>query len=207
MDKKQQTPGVVSLERADIKRAADVFKRSFTNDPMINYIYPVNEMSDKLSSSFFGGTVRYYFEYGLTIKTCDMDGLSIWIPPGKLKLNAWGIIKSRLFVIPIRLGRAGFKRQNILMDLTKKLHIKYAGCPHYYLMVLAVDPAHQSKGLGSALMRPVLQKADEEGMPCYLEASNERAVPLYQRHGFKVMEEAQIPDGPVFWPMRREPLK
>jgi ribosomal protein S18 acetylase RimI-like enzyme len=204
MNENHKTSEVVSLSRTDIKKATCVFKRSFTNDPIMNYIYPVDKMSDKLSTTYFGFTVRYYWEYGAILKPKNLEGISIWVPPRKLKIKISGVLKSRLYMIPVRLGREAFGRLNVIMEQSKKYHIKYAPGPHYYLMVLAVDPDHQSKGFGSALMRPVLQKADEEGLPCYLEASNERVIPLYQRHGFKVMEEIKIPDGPSLWAMRRE---
>jgi ribosomal protein S18 acetylase RimI-like enzyme len=40
-------------------------------------------------------------------------------------------------------------------------------------------------------------------MPCYLESSNPRNVPLYERHGFEVTAEHWLPDGPVMTYMWR----
>jgi hypothetical protein len=52
----------------------------------------------------------------------------------------------------------------------------------------------------------VLDKVDEAGEAAYLESSNIRNVPLYQRHGFEVVEEIQLlGDGPQMWRMWREP--
>jgi GNAT superfamily N-acetyltransferase len=64
----------------------------------------------------------------------------------------------------------------------------------------------QGKGVGGALMRPVLDHCDAEGIPCYLESSKERNIPFYRRHGFEVVEEVPLPgDGPSLWTMWREP--
>ena len=64
----------------------------------------------------------------------------------------------------------------------------------------------QGKGVGTALLRPVLEHCDAEGIPCYLESSKERNVPFYRRHGFEVVEEVSLPDdGPMLWTMWREP--
>ena len=42
------------------------------------------------------------------------------------------------------------------------------------------------------------------GHPCYLETHTERNVRFYQRHGFAVVSETNIPeDGPHFWLMAR----
>jgi ribosomal protein S18 acetylase RimI-like enzyme len=76
--------------------------------------------------------------------------------------------------------------------------------PHWYLFFLATRPGLQSRGLGSALMRPVLERCDADGVPAYLEATTERGVDLYRRHGFEVTGEIRLPDGPSLWPMWRE---
>jgi hypothetical protein len=55
-------------------------------------------------------------------------------------------------------------------------------------------------------MQEVLTKADADGMPAYLESSNARNVPLYERHGFKVVGDFQaLNDGPTIWRMWRDP--
>ena len=77
--------------------------------------------------------------------------------------------------------------------------------PHAYLFLLGTRPQWQSRGLGSALLREVLQRCDRDATPAYLEASSEGSKQLYLRHGFEVTGEIPLPDGPSFWPMWREP--
>ena len=52
---------------------------------------------------------------------------------------------------------------------------------------LAVDPAHQSRGIGRALLRAMLDHA--AGAPVFLEVrtDNEPAIQLYRSEGFVVM--------------------
>ena len=55
--------------------------------------------------------------------------------------------------------------------------------------------------MGSALLEHRLSMI--EG-PAYLESSNVRNVPLYQRFGFEVIQEISLPeDGPALWTMLR----
>jgi RimJ/RimL family protein N-acetyltransferase len=63
----------------------------------------------------------------------------------------------------------------------------------------------QGQGVGTALLRPTLDRCDEEGVPAYIEASSERSAAMYERLGFVHLGELQIPGGPRIWPMRRPP--
>jgi GNAT superfamily N-acetyltransferase len=75
--------------------------------------------------------------------------------------------------------------------------------PHWYLAILGVRPERTGRGLGGALLEPGLARADAEGMPSYLENSNPRNVPFYERHGFDVVAEHWLPNGPVLTYMWR----
>ena len=77
--------------------------------------------------------------------------------------------------------------------------------PHHYLFLLGTRPGWQSRGIGSALLRPVLEMCDRDAIPAYLEATSEGNKRLYLRHGFEVTGEIQLPGGPSMWPMWRTP--
>jgi GNAT superfamily N-acetyltransferase len=66
-----------------------------------------------------------------------------------------------------------------------------------------VDPVHQGRGHGAALLRYALERCDREGLPAYLESSNSRNVPLYERHGFEPMGSIQAGSSPTVIPMLR----
>jgi RimJ/RimL family protein N-acetyltransferase len=77
---------------------------------------------------------------------------------------------------------------------------------HYYIRWVGVRPGLQGHGLGSALMRPTLDRCDGDGLPAYLEASSERSAALYERLGFVRLGVLELPHaGPPVWPMRRPP--
>jgi GNAT superfamily N-acetyltransferase len=77
--------------------------------------------------------------------------------------------------------------------------------PHQHLALLAVDPARQSGGLGTALLRHHHAKLDDGGTAAYLEASSPDSRDLYLRHGYELRETFALPDGTKFWPMWRPP--
>ncbi len=76
--------------------------------------------------------------------------------------------------------------------------------PHWYLATLGTDPASQGRGLGTAVLAPVLEGCDRDGVGAYLESSKERNLDYYARFGFRVTEELRLPRGPRVWLMWRE---
>ena len=76
--------------------------------------------------------------------------------------------------------------------------------PHYYLEYLGVEPELQGKRVGSALMKCLVSKVDEEHVGCYLENANPRNNPFYQRFGFQIMNEKKIIGVPT-WFLWRPP--
>jgi len=78
--------------------------------------------------------------------------------------------------------------------------------PHWLLDQLAVEPAAQGRGIGGAMLRFAIERAERQGLPLCLETGVPGNVPLYERFGFRVMRAADAPDGgPRIWFMRRDP--
>lgn len=76
-------------------------------------------------------------------------------------------------------------------------------CPYWYLGVLATHPAHQGRGLASAVLRPALSAADDEGWDCWLETSTPANKEFYAGRGFTESIAFDIPGGPPTWWLRR----
>jgi ribosomal protein S18 acetylase RimI-like enzyme len=93
-----------------------------------------------------------------------------------------------------------------VMEFLEPFHERDAPVDHWYLAVIGVDSSHQGQGLGCAMMEPVLQKADEAGIACYLETAQPKNVAFYQRRGFDVLIDTVDPtSGLRLWTFRREP--
>jgi ribosomal protein S18 acetylase RimI-like enzyme len=148
---------------------------------------------------------RIWLEHEQTYTTAATAGVAVWEPPGAWKLGAG----EQLRLLPAML--AIFRRHSprVLRSLTvlEALHPKEPEhAAHYYLAFLGVEPRWQGRGLGSALLAPVLARCDGERVPAYLESSTPRNRALYERHGFEVMDEFKLGRrAPPQWRMWREP--
>ena len=107
------------------------------------------------------------------------------------------------------MGRRRRQRRGDLVGTRKVAFVDRrhpADLPHWYLHYLGASPESQGRGLGSALLAPVLERCDREGLPAFLETSTPRARALYSRHGFEVSGRFDLPGGgPPIWQMWREP--
>lgn len=94
-------------------------------------------------------------------------------------------------------------RLEVLGDAMREAHPH--DTPHWYLNVVSTLPSHQGRGLGAAVLQPVLQQADEAGTACYLESTNPRNRTLYRRQGFVDLAEIPLDGGPSMLAMWRDP--
>ncbi len=142
-----------------------------------------------------------YLPFGGCYTADGYEGSAIWAPAGKPLLTGLTAITTMLPVLPFVVAHLSTTLR--LLNLVESMHPHE---PHWYLATLGTEPAHQGRGVGSGLMRPVLEQCDREGLPAYLESSKERNVPFYRRHGFEVARELDLPGGgPKMWTMWRTP--
>jgi GNAT superfamily N-acetyltransferase len=78
--------------------------------------------------------------------------------------------------------------------------------PLWHLDSVGVEPSMQGRGIGSALIEFAVARAGADEGAVFLETGTPRNVPLYERFGFRVVEDADAPGGgPHVWFMRRAP--
>jgi ribosomal protein S18 acetylase RimI-like enzyme len=204
-----QTSGVARtvrpLVRADLSSAVAALTRAFDDDPVMKWIFPDDRMRQRRLPPFFASALRSTGLHSegteVVIAAGQVQGCAIWMAPGTWRPP----LRRQLAALPsvvLRL-RSRLAVASVTYGALQRVHPER---PHWYLSGIGTDPPAQGTGVGSALMQSRLVRCDAAGEPAYLESSNERNVPFYQRHGFRVTGELTIPGGgPTFWLMWREP--
>lgn len=83
------------------------------------------------------------------------------------------------------------------------MHKHHPEEPHFYVWMLGVSPDHQRTGVGRALLNAALVRAEEFGLPAYLETANPENLPYYASFGFREIGETKLPrDAPIWFMMR-----
>jgi predicted N-acetyltransferase YhbS len=170
-----------------------VLASAFAADPVVRWLLP---RAGRDVQMFRALTAHLHAAPGCADIALDNGapvGAALWDPPGHSLSFRQGLVGlSRLF---LAMG-PGFRRGVVLERAFTRA--RPAGQFWYLAQIGASTPG---RGVGSALLERRL--ASMAG-PAFLESSNLRNVPLYQRFGFDVIEEISLPeDGPTLWTMLR----
>ena len=96
------------------------------------------------------------------------------------------------------------RKMNQTNKIIKQIHIKQISEPHWYLALIAVKPEFQGRGYSSQLLKPMIKRIQNQGLPIYLETNNLKNVSLYEHFNFKVVEELMIQNTTIpHWSMIR----
>jgi ribosomal protein S18 acetylase RimI-like enzyme len=170
---------------------------AFAGDPFARWINPDPErylavVPDAVRA--FGGRG---FDHGSVHVVDRACAVAMWLPPG---IEPDGERLAAIFT-----EHAPLEQLADLESIFEQMDRAHPTEPHWYLPIIAVEPAQQGRGLGAALLRHALARCDADGLPAYLESSNPRNIALYQRHGFEVQGAIQAGSSPRLTPMLRRP--
>ena len=142
----------------------------------------------------FGGVA---FDQGGVWRLGDFAAVALWLPPG---IEPGGDATVALFQATV-----DSRKFTDLLGVLGQMEDAHPAMPHWTLPWFGVDCALQGRGLGSRLMTPCLEIVDLDHLPAYLDSSNPRNVPFYERHGFEGTGRRQAGDSPPIISMLRGP--
>jgi len=187
----------------DRGRVVALLTRAFADDAIVRFIFPDDATYADRAGLFFGHYFDVRFAGGeITVSGDDVAGASLWTPPG-------GNRKGKAFV------EAHWQR-TVVAVLEPEEIARYEAFravleamtprePHWYLGLLGTDPDRRRSGVARALLTPMLERADRERLPVFLETGMPENLDIYGRFGFELLREAVVPSGPLVWGMLRTP--
>ena len=174
---------VQTASKADIHELIKIHMAAFANDNAVRLMFKSeDEYEAKLQGILSSGSSD---PRAFTLKAVSDDSNEIlaWLgyvcieyselgaPPSPSELTAETLLNPTLRSILI----ADFERvQNEWMADKKYIHIGTA----------VTHPSHQGKGIGSALIRSMTSRADEDDVPCWIQSSPV-AHSVYYHAGFR----------------------
>ena len=198
---------IVRLTDSQIPAAAATLARAFHGDPLMIYAIPDAAERARLLPEVYARMIRFGSLAGEVHTTAGaLEGAAIWLPPNA-KWTRENLEASGMHQLATLIGNDSYQRYREVVGREWQARERDMTDACWYLFILGIEPSRQRRGLGGALMRPVLERADSEHLACYLETENERNVTFYLKQGFELIvngEEAGT-SGVKFWTFRRMP--
>jgi ribosomal protein S18 acetylase RimI-like enzyme len=188
----------MSASPADEQLVVSAIVMAFSSDPAARWVYPEPHQYLKHFPEFvtaFGGKA---LAHGSAYFTEGGAAAALWLPPG-VEPDDEQLTDILARSVPKRI------REDVF-TVFEQMGSYHPREPHWYLPMIGVDVTLQGRGFGSALLKHALSVCDESGHPAYLESSSPRNIPLYERHGFKLLGTIQVGSSPPIFPMLRQPL-
>ncbi|MEW5977103.1 MAG: N-acetyltransferase [Acidobacteriota bacterium] len=191
-------PTVTAATSAEEASAIDTVVLAFAADPVARWCWPDSHQyltgMPPFTRAFGGGAFVHHAAY----RTSNYAGIALWLPPGvHPEEQALGQVLEETVSEPIR---------DDLYRVFDEMARYHPNESHWYLPLIGVDPAHQCRGYGTALMAHALKQCDRDHLPAYLESTNPRNISLYRRHGFEALGTIQVGTSPPLVPMLRRPV-
>ena len=156
------TPIIRIATAFDEAPAIDVVVLAFSADPAARWTWP--DPQQYLTHfpplvEAFGGKA---FAHGSAYYVDGYAGAALWLPPG---------------VQPDEDALSEQKLKDVFAAF-EQMGRYHPSEPHWYLPLFGVDPFHQGKGYGAALMQHALIPCDRDHTLAYLESTNPKNIPL-----------------------------
>jgi ribosomal protein S18 acetylase RimI-like enzyme len=186
---------VAAITSSEVDQAVAVICLAFSSDPAARWTYP----DPHAYISCFPRIVRAFggkaFEHGTGHRVSGFRGAALWLPPG--------VYPDQEVLGAILQESLAADRFQEVSGVFERMGSYHPAEPHWYLPMIGVDPVHQRRGYGSALLHQALLQCDKDHVTAYLESSNSANIPLYERHGFVVLGTIQVGSSPPIFPMLR----
>jgi GNAT superfamily N-acetyltransferase len=185
------------LKTTTWEQAVSVLTLAFSADPPTRCLF--SDPRDYLTSfpEFVRALGGRAFEHGAAVSLEGCPAVALWLPPG--------VRPDEEALIALIQRTASGSLLKDAFSIFEQMAAFDPAEPHWYLPFIGVDPARQGTGCGTELMKQALQRCDSDGKPAYLESSNPRNTPFYERLGFERIGVIQAGAFPPIVPMLRKP--
>jgi GNAT superfamily N-acetyltransferase len=196
----------VLLEAFELDRAGALLARSFHDDPLLVHVLPDSDDRARRTPAYFTTLLRLTHAVGEVYRLAPgFEAVAAWhrssTPHEMPEHTTTGFDD-----LPAQLGEEAFAQVLTAVRFIERFHEEAAQRLHWFLQFIGVEPGQQGRGLGTALLQPLLVKADSEGLECYLWTLLKRNLAFYSKHDFAVVvEEIEPSSGLRFWGLLRSP--
>lgn len=191
------TPMLKTATTFDEAPSIAVVVLAFDSDPAARWTWPDPHQYLMHFPTFIKALGGNAFAHESAYYVDGYAGAALWLPPGI------GPDEDALIALLQRTARPSVQKD--LFAVFEQMGRYHPQEPHWFLPFIGIDPSRQGEGYGAALMKHALIPCDRDHKLAYLESSNPKNIPLYERHGFELLGTIQVGASPPIFPMLRKP--
>ena len=180
----EPTIALATLSHRD--RVVATVVAAFRNDPAFNFFFPSD--FECQSAAFAGLLFDARVAGSSTWVVDDGDAVAMWNRPDRIQAGREDDVEAGLADTLPADAIDRIVRYQAEVDGLRPTE------PHWYLGILATDPAHAGRRLGRLVMRNGLVEAGRDGVPASLETTKPDNVDLYEAEGWAVTGEVDVDD-------------
>jgi ribosomal protein S18 acetylase RimI-like enzyme len=189
-----------TASRDDWRNVAAITAEAFSDDPVNRWLFG----TERALAVVFGTLARDSYLKSGVCHLIDDRGATMWRKVDGPHQTVGVLSVMRIAAGLLRHGSPGSVKRAIAAG--EIIDANHPREPHIYLFTIGTRKAARGKGLGKALLQPVLASCDRDSLPVYLENSNPANTGFYMHHGFRRTKLFEVgPGSPPLEAMWREP--
>lgn len=189
---------MIRASRNNKTQVIQILTKSFEDNQSVNYIVKQDSKRIERIRALMDYSFEVCFMFGEVYLSDDQKGCALVLYPDQKRFS----IKSTLLDVQLLLNAIGLIRAGKAMSRESAIKSNYPKEPIYYLWFLGVNTSDQNKGIGSKLLKEIIEDSQRQHKPIYLETSTIKNIPWYEKFGFSIYNELDF--GYKLFLLRRE---
>jgi GNAT superfamily N-acetyltransferase len=197
-----------ALRASQLSAAVKVLASAFWDYPETVHLLPDERRRSRVLPRYLLSDARDALGFSMLLGAFDGDhlvGAAAWIPPEAYPVSVGRQARQLVDLAPaLPWAWRCLREAQRAQKANRTYHRRHP--EHFYLRAVGVDPGSQGHGHGASLLTPILDRADEQGVGCFLQTATAGNVRWYEQFGFAVADAYRpTPTWPDTWSMWRPP--
>lgn len=167
---------------SDKQLIVDILASAFDDNKSVNYIIKQDQSRNERIRRLCSYSFEICSRFGETYISDDGKACALIIFPDKKKSTIESVCLDMKLVANV-IGWPNLKKAMKREAVIKKVQ---PATLLYHIWYIGVNPTEQGKGIGTSLLKQILERANELKRTPILETSTEKNLPWYRKHGFRI---------------------
>lgn len=166
----------------DKQLVISVLSEAFENNHSVNYVVKQDAEKAKRIKALMDYSFNVCYQYGNVFLSNDKQACALILYPDKQKSTI-------LLDLNLVFNCIGLTRAKKVLQRNSKIKNQYPEKEIAYLWFIGVNKQQQGKGLGTLLLKEIIEYTELLKRPIYLETSMPQNLPFYKNLGFEIYSE------------------